>query len=164
MTECLILFVCFVLNNILKAIWNSYSTARVFFVFFFKFSTHPSGADSFTHCNPTQGSNQTLPVIYDMHTVIPLQSHFVSTQMGGITVGYKTLILSTQFKHEKVHGSDSPHCNPTQIPSETLPVFPLQCFHRNGWNHSGVRNFNHFHSVLFPLGWVGNWKTPRAVL
>ena len=76
-----------------------------------------------------------------MHTVIPLQSHWVSTQMGGITVGYKTLILSTQLKQGKVHRSDWPHCNPTQRSSATLPVFPLQCFHRNGWTPSGVRNF-----------------------
>ena len=27
------------------------------------FNFPPSGADRFTHCNPTQGSNQALPVI-----------------------------------------------------------------------------------------------------
>ena len=58
------------------------------------------------------------------------------TQMVGITVDYKTLILSIQFKQDKVYRSDSPHCYPTQSSSETLPVFSLQCFHRNGWNHS----------------------------
>ena len=76
---------------------------------------------------------------YDMHTVTPLQSHWVSNQMGGITVGYKTLILSTQVKQGKLHRSDSPHCNPTQSSSETLPEFSLQCFHRYGWIPSGVR-------------------------
>ena len=63
---------------------------------------------------------------YDMHTVIPLQSHGVSIHMGGITVGYKTLNLSTQFKQDKVHRNDSPNCNPTRSSSETLPVFSLQ--------------------------------------
>ena len=57
-----------------------------------------------------------------MHTVIPLQSHCVSTQMGGITVGYKAN-LSIQFKQDKVHRSDSPHCNPTQGSSETFCIF-----------------------------------------
>ena len=55
--------------------------------------------------------------------MIPLQTHCVSTQMGGITVGYKTLIPSIQFKQDKVHRSDSPYCNPTQSSSETLPAF-----------------------------------------
>ena len=91
-----------------------------------------------------------------------IQSHWVSTRMGGITVDYKTLILSTQFKQDKVHRSDSPHCNPTQSSSETLPVFSLQCFQRNGWNHSGLRNFNPFRSVLLPTGMSGNLKTPSS--
>ena len=51
------------------------------------------------------------------------------TQMGGTTVGYKTLILSTQSKQDKVHRSDSPHCNANQSSSETLPLFSLQSFH-----------------------------------
>ena len=97
-----------------------------------------------------------------MHTVIPLQSHCISIQMGGITVGYKTLILSTQFKQDKVHRSDSPHCNPIWRYSETLPVFSWQCFHQNGWNHSGGRNFNPFHSVLLPTGMGGKLKTPSS--
>ena len=86
----------------------------------------------------------------------------VSTQMGGITVGYKTIIHSTQFKQDKVHRSDSPHCKPTQSSSEILPVFSLYCFHRNGWNHSGVRNSNPFHSVLLPTGMGGKLKTPSS--
>ena len=84
-----------------------------------------------------------------------LWSPWVSTQMGGITGGYKTLILSTQVKQGKVHRSDSPHCNPTQSTSEILPVFSLQCFHRNGWTPSGVRNFNPFLSVLYKC--TCNW-------
>ena len=36
-----------------------YSTARGFF----PFPTHPSGADLFASCSPTQGSTQTLAVI-----------------------------------------------------------------------------------------------------
>ena len=42
--------------------------------------------------------------------------------MGGIIVGYKTLILSTQSKQDKVYMSDSPLCNPTQSSLETIPV------------------------------------------
>ena len=38
---------------------NLQCSLRVFFLF----PTHNSGADCFTPCNPTQGSNQTLPVI-----------------------------------------------------------------------------------------------------
>ena len=84
--------------------------------------------------------------------------------MGGITVGYKTLIISIQFKQEKVGRSDSPLCNPTQSSSESLPVFSLQCFYRNGWNHSGVRNVNPFHSVLLPTGMGGELNPPPLEL
>ena len=59
-----------------------------------------------------------------------------------------------------MYRSDSPHCNPTQSSSETLPAFSLQCFHRNGWNHSGVKIFNPFHSVLLPTGICGKLKKP----
>ena len=96
----------------------------------------------------------------DMKTVIPLQSHCVSTQMGGITVGYETLILSTQVKQGKYIGV----IHPTAIPlkSETWPVFSLQCFHRNGWAPSGIRNFNPFFSVLLPSGMGGKLKNPSS--
>ena len=91
----------------------TYTTVQLgLFFFYFKFPTHPRGADCFTHCRHTH----------------------------------------------KVHSSDSPHCSSTQSSSETLPVFSLQCFHRNGWNHSGVRNFNPFHSVLLPTGMGGKLK------
>ena len=127
---------------------STYSTARVFFLI-----SHPSQwGRLFYPLQPHSRLQSNITVIFDMHTVIPLQSHCVSTQMGGITVGYKTLILTTQFKQDKVHTSDSPHCSPTQSSSETIPVFSLQCFHRNGWNHSGVRIFNPFHTVLLPNG------------
>ena len=76
--------------------------------------------------------------------------------------GYKTLTLFTQFKQDKVHMGDSPHCSPTQSSSETLPVFSVRCFHRNRWNHSGLRNFNPFHSVLLPTGMGGKLKTPSS--
>ena len=99
-----------------------------------------------------------------MHTVIPLQPPCVSTQMVGITVGYKTLILSTQFKQDEVYRSDSPHYNPSQSSPETLPAFLLQCFHRNGLNHSGVRNFNPFHSVLLPTGMGGKLKNSSSCI
>ena len=58
-----------------------------------------------------------------MHTVIPLQSHWVSSQMGGITVGYKTLILSTQVKQGQEHRSDSPHCNPSKASQKPYLYF-----------------------------------------
>ena len=132
-------------NNPLGGRVLRYSTAQEFFFY----PTHPSGADCFTHCNPTQ----TLPVIL----------------WHAITVGFKTLFLSTEVKQGKVHRSDSPHCNPIQSSSETLPVFSLQCFHRNGWTPSGVRNFNPFLSVLLPTGMGGklekkNKKKTQAVL
>ena len=123
-----------------------------------KFPTHPIGADCFTPAIPLEAPIKHYLSFYDMHTVIPLQSPCNPPQMGGITVGYKTLILFTQFKQDKVHRSDSPHCNPT----ETLPVFSLQCFHQNGWNHSAVRNFNPFHSVLLPTGMGRKLKTPSS--
>ena len=82
-------------------------------------------------------------------------------------MGYKTLILSTQVKRGKVHPTaitkiDSPHCNPTQSSSETLPVFSLQCFHRNWWISSGVENFNPFLSVLLSTGMGGKLKNPSS--
>ena len=90
-----------------------------------------------------------------MHTVIPLQSHCVSQMDNGIMVGYIPLSSSkTKYMYIGV-------IHPTASSSETLPVFLLQCFHRkNGWNHSGVRNFNPFHSVLLPTGMGGELKNP----
>ena len=66
--------------------WNfMYSTAWGFFLY----PTHPSGADCFTHCSPTQGSTWTLPVIlWHAHCdppAIPLNFH--PNKMDGITVG-----------------------------------------------------------------------------
>ena len=55
--------------------------------------------------------------------------------------------------------------HPTAIPlkaPQKPSVFSLQCFHRNGWNHSGVRNFNPFHSVLLSPGMDGKLKTPSS--
>ena len=97
--------------------------------------------------------------------MIPLQSPCVSTQMGGITGGYKILILSTQVKQGKVHRI---LITPLQSHSKLhwkIPVFSLQCLHWNGWNHRGVNFFNPSTQFHYPLGWEGNWKkNPRAVL
>ena len=108
-----------------------------------------------TLCNPSQGSNETLPVIL-WHV------HSDPSPTPAVTVSYKTLILSTQFNQDKVHRSDSRDCNPPQSSSESVPVFSLQCFHRNGWNHSGVRNCNTFHSVLLRTGMGGKLETPSS--
>ena len=137
-------------------------------VVFFSIPPIPLGQTVLPTAIPLKAPLKHYLWFYDMHTVILLQSQRVSssTQMGGVTVGYKTLILSTQVKpgkmQGKVHRSDSPHCNPTQSSSETLPVFSLQCFHQNGWTPSGVRNFNPFLSVLLPTGMGGKLKTPSC--
>ena len=96
--------------------------------------------------------------------MIPPQSLCVSTQMGGITGGYKILILSTQVKQGKVHRI---LITPLQSHSKLhwkIPMFSLQCFHQNGWNHRGVKFFNPSTQFYYPQGWEGNWKNPRAVL
>ena len=62
-----------------------------------------------------------------MHTVIPLQPLWVSTQIDGITVGYKTLILSIQVKQGKVHRGDSPHCNPIPLKAPQKPYLYFHC-------------------------------------
>ena len=134
-------------------------TGTVQFEVFFLYPTHPSGADCFTHCNPTQGSTQTLPVIlWHAHRdppAVPLSFHQNGWRHSGLL---NLLILSTQVKKGKVHRSDSLHCNPTQSSSETLSIFSLQCFHRNGWTFRGVRNFNPFLSLSL-VHWSGitNW-------
>ena len=85
-----------------------------------------------------------------MHTLIPLQSHWVSTQMGGITVGYKSLILSTQVKQGKVHRSDSPNCNPTQNISETLLYFHCSISSEMGGLPVGLE-------ILIPFSFIDHW-------
>ena len=83
--------------------------------------------------------------------MIHLQSPFVSTQMGGITGSYKILILSTQVKQGKVHRI---LITPLQSHSKLhwkLPVFSLQCFHWNGWNHRGLI------FLILPLSFTTHW-------
>ena len=96
--------------------------------------------------------------------MIPLQSHRVSTQMGGVTVGYKTLILSTQVKQGKIHRSDTSHCNPTQSSSEPYLYFHCSVSIEMGGLPLGLEILNPSSQFYCPLGWVGNWKNPRAVL
>ena len=43
-----------------------------------------------------------------------------------------------------------------------MPVFSLQCFQRNGWNHRGVNFFSPSTKFYYPLGWEGNWKKPSS--
>ena len=88
----------------------------------------------------------------------------VPTHSDGNTGGYKILILSTQVKQGKVHRI---LITPLQSHSKLhwkIPVFSLQCFHQNGWNHRGVKMFNPSTQFYYPLGWEGNWKNPRPVL
>ena len=128
----------------------------------FSISHSSQWADLFAPCNPTQGSTPTLPVILWYSPCDPPASPCVSTQMGGITGGYKILILSTQVKQGKVHRI---LITPLQSHSKLhwkTPVFPLQCFHRNGWNHRGVKFFNPSTQFYYPLGWEGKWKNPQA--
>ena len=114
--------------------------------------SHPSQwADLFAPCNPTQGSTQTLTVILWYSPCDPPAIPCVSTQMGGITGGYKFSILSTQVKQSKVHRI---LITPLQSHSKLhwkIPMFSLQCFHRNGWNHRGVKNLN------LPLSFITHW-------
>ena len=91
-----------------------------------------------------------------------LWSPCVSTQM--VEGGYTIFILSTQVKQGKVHRI---LITPLQSHSKLhwkIPVFSLQCFHRNGWNHRGVNFFNPSTQFYYLLGWEGNWKNPQAVL
>ena len=88
----------------------------------------------------------------------PCNPPCVSTQMGGITGGYKILILSTQVKQGKVHRI---LITPLQSHSKLhwkIPVFSLQSFHRNGWNHRGVIFFNPSTQFYYLLGLEGNWE------
>ena len=74
--------------------------------------------------------------------------------MGGITGGYKILIPLTQVKQGKVHRI---LITPLQSHSKLhwkIPVFSLQCSHRNGWNHRGVKMFNPSTQFYYPLGSV----------
>ena len=66
--------------------------------------------------------------------IFTLWSPCVSTQMGGITGGYKILTVSTQVKQGKVYRI---LITPLQSQSSTeiLPIFSLQCFHRK-WSES----------------------------
>ena len=136
-----------------KGLSAPYSTA----LGFFQFPTHPSGADLFALCNPTQGSTQILPVILWYSPCDPPAN-------GWNHRGYKILILSIQVKQGKVHRI---LITPLQSHSKLhwkIPVFSLQCFHRNGWSHRGVIFFNPSTQFYYPLGWGGNWKNSPAVL
>ena len=75
------------------------STARGFF----QFPTHPSGADLFAPCNPTQGSTQTLPVILWYSPCDPPAISLCFHPNGWNHRVYKIWILSTQVKQGKVH-------------------------------------------------------------
>ena len=123
-------------------------------------SSHPSQwADLLAPCNPTQGSTRTLPVILYSPCgppAIPLCFH--------PTTGYKILILSTQVKQGKVH-----RILITRLQSHSklhlkIPVFSLQCFHRNEWNHRGVKFFNPSTQFYYPLGGKLKKKPSRCTV
>ena len=102
----------------------------------------------FTHCNPTQGSTETLPVFLWHAHCDP------SAVPGGITVGYKTLILSAQVKQGVIH--------PTAIPLRA-PQKPYLYFHCSvptemGRLPVGLEILIFSSQFYCPLGWVGNWK------
>ena len=58
-----------------------------------------------------------------MHTVIPLQPHCVSTQIGGITVGYKPLILSPSSSKTNYTGVIHPTAIPLKAPQKPYLYF-----------------------------------------
>ena len=133
---------------------SEYSTARGFSI-----PPIPVGQTVLSTAIPLKGSTQTLPVtLWNAHCDPPAipNGWWVESQWA------IKLILSTQTKQGKVHRSDSPHCNPTQSSSETLPVFSLQCFHWNGWTPSGGKNLNPFFSVLLPTRMGGKLKPPSG--
>ena len=112
--------------------------------------SHPSQwADLFTPCNPTKGSTQTLPVILYSPCDPPVfPPKWVESQGG-----YKILILSTQVKQDKVHRI---LITPLQSHSKLhwkIPVFSLQCFNRNGWNHRGIKKFK----FNLPFSFITHW-------
>ena len=74
--------------------------------------------------------------------MIPLQSPCVSTQMGGITGGYKILIFFTQVMQGKV-----PLCNPTQSSTEKY-LFFIAVLPPKWVESQRGKQFQSFHSVL----------------
>ena len=120
--------------------------------------SHPSQwADLFAPCNPTQGFTQTLPVILWYSTC-------VSTQIGGITGGYKILIPSTQVKQGQVH-----RILITPLQSHSSSTEKYLCFHcsvstKMGGITRGLKFFNPSTQFYYPLGWEENWKNAWAVL
>ena len=128
---------------------------------FFLFNSHPSQwgglfyplqSRSGLHSNITCNFITCTPWSPYNPTVFPPK--WVESQWG---IKLQSFPLgSSKTKYLVIHPTLKLHRN--------LTVFSLQCFHRNGWNHSGVRNFNPFCSFCYQLGWVGNWKTARAVL
>ena len=120
-----------------NVVFAHYSTARGGF----QFPNHPSGQAYLPPAIPLKAQLKHYLQFYDIHPDPPA-TPCVSTHLGGITGGYKILILSSQVKQGKVY---SILITPLQSHSKLhwkIPVFSLQCFLWNGWNHRGVKKFN----------------------
>ena len=92
--------------------------------------------------------------------MIPLSS----TQMGGITRGYKILILSTQFKQGKVH-----RILVTPLQSRSNSTEKYLCFHCSvSTEMGGITEGSNI--LIPPLSFITHWdgreieKNPWAVL